>query len=62
MCQIDEKDAKNRTFLGNAILVKQPEIAMLLVCAGADFQTLQRWMAGQILAPVHHAAMKGYKE
>ena len=42
--------------------MKQPEIATLLVCAGADFQTLQRWVAGQVLAPVHHAAMKGYKE
>ncbi len=61
VCQIDEKDAQKHTFLGNALQEKQPEIAMLLVCAGADFKTLQRWKVKR-LAPVHQAAMKGYKE
>ena len=61
VCQIDEKDAKEHTFLGNALQEKQPEIAMLLVCAGADFKALQdfNW---SLVAPVHQAAMNGYKE
>ena len=61
MCQIDEQDAEEHTFLGNAIQEKQPEIALLLVCAGADFKTLQDWIL-EDLAPVHQAAKRGYKE
>ena len=61
MCQIDEQDDEEHTFLGNAIQEKQPEIALLLVCAGADFKTLQDWILMD-LAPVHQAAKNGYKE
>ena len=61
VCQIDEKDAKEHTFLSNAIQNNQSEIALLLVCAGADFKTLEDWgILDQ--APVHQAAKKGYKE
>ena len=64
VCQIDEKDAEECTFLGNALQEKQPEIAMLLVCAGADFKTLQKGgkFEWSLVAPAHLAAMKGYKE
>ena len=61
-CEVNEKDAQKHTFLGNALQEKQPEIAMLLVCAGADFQTLQRYRKVKDVAPVHQAAMKGYKK
>lgn len=61
VCQIEDKDANKHTFLANAIHMKQPEIAMLLVCAGADFKTLQDWRTVD-LAPVHQAAKKGYME
>ena len=61
VCQIDEKDDKQHTFLSNAIHNNQSEIALLLVCAGADFKTLQDW--GTLdQAPIHQAAKKGYKE
>lgn len=61
VCQIEEKDNKWHTFLGNAIEMKQPEIALLLVCAGADFTKSQIWHFCN-LAPVHQAARHGYKE
>ena len=61
LCQIDEKDVDEHTFLGNALHEKQPEIAMLLVCAGADFKEMQEFDLC-LVAPVHQAVMKGYKE
>ena len=63
VCQIDEQDDKEHTFLANAIHNKQPEIAMLLVCAQAreDFTALQNWEY-EDLAPVHQASKEGYKK
>ena len=58
VCQIDAQDDDEHTFLANAIERKQPEIALLLVCAGADFTRL----IFDDLAPVHQAAKKGYLE
>ena len=62
VCQIEEKDIEGHTFIGNAIERKQPEIALLLVCAGADFTESQIWDFYGDLAPVHQAARHGYKE